>query len=305
MDNLTLKLSNALCLAAGLWLVMPPAHAAQPDVEGWIPFDGRNGRIVLQGSVHGESAQLILDSGATVGAVSAEFAERAGIESDRWQEFEISGVFDNRRVPASQRFELELNESTISLIGLPIVPRGGFDLLLGRPVFENAVVQIDYPNERIRFLDPDVIEFEGNVEVRRGLHGDLMLEVMLQDNRAWLMLDTGNSGPTVLKRRFVQRHGLETKAIESIRMLGEGVINTGGTRMLQLENAAIGPFRFDNFLASYIDESNRGMDHRHRIPGSRIRRERSRHDGLLGYEILKNFLVTADFKNARVHLHVE
>lgn len=305
MDNLTSKLSNPLCLTAGMWLVMLSAHAAQPDAEGWIPFDGRSGLIMLQGSVHGEPAQLVLDSGASAGAVSAEFAERAGIKSDRRQEFEMSGVFDNRRVPASQRFELELNDSTIPLIGLPIVPRGGFDLLLGRPIFENAVVQIDYPNERIRFLDPEVIEFEGNVEVRRGLHGDLMLETFLQDKRAWLMLDTGNSGPTLLKRRFVQRHGLETRAIDSIRMPGEGVIGAGGSQLLQLDSAAIGPFRFDSFLASYINESNRGMDHRHRVPGSRIRRERSRHDGLLGYEILKNFLVTVDFKNARVHLHVE
>lgn len=305
MNHTTPERSIGLSLAAFLWLATAMATAEEPDAHGWIPFDGGNGQIVLRGSVQGESAQIVLDSGASVGTVSADFASRAGIEGDHSLEFEMGGVFDQRKVQGSRQFELQLNDSTIPLSGLPIVPGGGFDLLLGHPVFENAAVQIDYPNERIRFLDPDAIEFESNVAVRRGRHGELMVGTDLQGERAWLMLDTGNAGPTLLKRRIVKRHGLEEKAIEAVRIPGWGVISSGDTQLLQLDSATIGPFRFESFLASWIPESNRGLDHRRRVVGSRIRRERSRHDGLLGYEILRNFLVTIDFSNSRVHLHVE
>jgi hypothetical protein len=280
------------------------AKASGPDAEGWIAFDDSRGHIMIEAAVNGVPAGVILDSGADAGAISESFAERAGVEPDRRRPIQASGIFDQHRVFGSREFELEFNESSIPLSGVPVVPGSGFDLLIGRWIFEQGVVQIDYPNQRLRFLDRDAVEFEGNVPVRRGPRGDLMVEVRIDDKHAWLQLDTGNGGVTQLTRHFVNRHGLDEHAIERAQISGGGVIRTGRLQLLQIGEAEIGPFRIADFLANYNPDPNRGLDERYQVTGSRIRQRRAHYDGLLGWEVLRNFLVTTDFREGKLHLYV-
>jgi len=287
-----------------LSLAVLAARAAEPDAAGWIAFEGQGGAVSFSGSVNGEPARIMLDSGASIGVVSGPFSERAGIEPDPRRPIQVAGVFGETRVYGSRPFELVLNEQKLNLADLAVVPGGNFDILLGRWIFEQVVVQIDYPNQRIRFLNRDTVEFESNVEVRSTRYGAILIETLIQEKRAWLMLDTGNLGTVFLNERFVQNHELQDFEVPMEGFESSGVIQTGEVRMLQFDSAQIGPYRFGSLLASYGVDSSRGMYRREAETGSRIRRAQTRNDGLLGYEILRNFLVTTDFRNRKVHLHL-
>jgi len=279
-------------------------HSAEPDAEGWIAFNGQGGAVSFDGSVNGQTARIILDSGSNVGAISRAFGERAGIEGDPRRPMQLSGVFGETRVYGSRPFELLLNDQTLNLADLAVVPRAGFDILLGRWIFEQVVVQIDYPNQRIRFLNRDAVEFDSNVDVRSTRGGALLIETFVQEKRAWLMLDTGNMGPVFLNERFVRNHDLFDFEVPMDGLLSSGVIQAGEIRMLQFDKAEIGPYRFDSLLANYALDASEGMERLEAKTGTRIRRPRTRSDGLLGFEVLRNFLVTTDFKNRKVHLHL-
>jgi predicted aspartyl protease len=289
-----------------LWTLtaMTVAMASAPDEEGWIVFDASSGHIRIEAAVNGEPASIILDSGADMGAVSEALSKRAGIGADRRQPIQVSGIYDQHRVFGSHEFELELNGSRIPLRGIPVVPSDQFDLLIGRWLFEQTVVQIDYPNQRIRFLDRDAVNFEGNVRTRRGWRGEMLVKTRVNGNRAWLQLDTGNGGLTQFTRSFVRRHDLDEQAIDSIELVGGGVIRTGRLHLLQIDEVEIGPIRIADFAAGYNPDPNRGLDERYQATGSRVRRQRTQFDGLLGFEVMRNFVVTTDFRNGKLHLYL-
>jgi hypothetical protein len=295
---------TGICVVVSMGLVTSAAMALEADPEGWIAFDGSEGQIGLDGSVNGEPVRIIIDSTVNTSVISSAFAERAGIRKDHKVEFEMGGSLANKRVYASRRFEVEIDGSSLNFSGLPIVPGDGFDMILGHPVFEGAVVQIDYPNQRFRFLSPEAVKFEGNTEVRRGPLGELMVETAIEGNRAWLTLDTGLPGATLLTEDFVISNGLDDKRIETTQETGSEQSEADSLQMLKLDRVELGPYRFEQFLARYGGDEKRTMDVGRGETGSRIRKDRSHHDGLLGYEVLKNFLITADFSNSKLHLQV-
>lgn len=112
-------------------------------------------------------------------------------------------------------------------------------------------------------------------------------------------------GPVFLSPQFVRGHGFADFEVPIEGLAASGVLRTGEIRLLQFDEGALGPYRFESMLASYAIGPNRGMNRREASTGSRIRRAKSRSDGLLGDEILRNFLVTTDFRNRKVHLHLQ
>jgi len=293
-----------ICIGLFLGMLIAFGVRSETNDQGWMTFDGSSGFVSFAAIVNGQTASVILDSGASIGAVSEGFGQRAGIEPDPRLPIQLAGIFDEHRVFGSREFELELNQQTVALQGLAVVPGGGFDIVLGRWIFEQAVVQIDYPNQRIRFLDPSAVDFESNVKVRKSRSGALLIEMQIQGKRAWLTLDTGSNSVVLLKRGFVSRHGFEQYSVASARLPTGGMIRSGEVQLLQFEEAAIGPFRMESLLASYVPEGKDGLDAREQSTGSRVRHARTQDDGLVGFEVLRNFLVTTDFKHRKVHLHL-
>lgn len=100
----------------------------------------------FDGSVNGHAAKIVLDSGADIGSVSDAFAEQAGIGKNRRQPINMLRVIGEKWVYGSTRLELTFLSQALPIAGLAVVPASFFDILLGRGVFEQMVVQIDYPN---------------------------------------------------------------------------------------------------------------------------------------------------------------
>ena len=283
----------------------PPDELGEMDAQGWMRFDGSEGHIAFPVEINGTRASAILDSGADTSMISAGLAERAKVKLDRNDTMRVIGVNGQREVPTTRRFTLEFAGRKVRPYGVPVAPAPGFDVVLGRALLEWAVVQIDYPQQRIRFLSREGVEFKANVELKTTRRGAPMLRTRVVGAKAWMLVDTGNSGPTLLKRRFVRRNDLERFALEDVKAKAIGVTTAGEQRLLQVPECQLGPYTFEPLLAVYNAESNEGFDDRRRVYGSRLRTDRARYDGILGHEVLQNFLVTMDIEDERLHLSAQ
>jgi len=151
-------------------------------------------------------------------------------------------------------------------------------------------------------LNPDVVRFERNVQVRTERGRSPQVAAELQGKKVWMLLDTGNAGATLFKRRLLQRLNLDQHVVDGPDIGGSGAVSAGRKRLLQLPGFNLGPFQFESLLASYIEEVGKhGFEGRRAGYGSRIRRDNSPYDGILGSEALKNFMITMDIQNRKVH----
>jgi len=272
-----------------------------PDEQGWIAFDNARGWIEFTVHVDGVPARAMLDSGADINAISRRLVEQAGIDLNLLDTVRVQGIYDQEIVPTAGEFDMRFGDSIVPLRDVMVLPMPSPDLILGVGLFQASVVQIDYPNKRIRFLDRNVVKFEGNVRARtvRGRSPQVMAE--LGGKKVWMLLDTGNAGTTLLKRRLLQRLDYDQYVIDA-EVRGFGAVSGGRKRLLQLPDFELGPFPFESLLASYIeDNGKRGFDGRRAGHGSRILKDNASYDGILGAEVLQNFIITADLRNRKVH----
>ncbi len=283
----------------------PDAESGIPDEQGWIAFDDTRGWIEFTVRVNDVPARAMLDSGADNNAISRRLVERADIDLNLADEVRVRGLYEREVVPTADAFEMRFGDANVPIRRALVLPMRSPDLILGVGLFHASVVQIDYPNKRIRFLNRDVVSFEGNVPTRTRRGRSPQVAGELNGNRVWLLLDTGNSGPTLFKSRLLKRLELDKHSIDGAGITSSGVISTGRNRLLQLPGFKLGPFGFETLLARFIEEgADRGFEARRAGYGSRIKRDLAPYDGILGAEALKNFIITTDLNEDKVHFAV-
>lgn len=289
---------------AAFWLSASAHGAGEAEGRGWIPLASDRGELTIEITVNGEPAQVLLDSGAQLNAVSTRYAERAGIEPDVHRRVRVTGVFGEQEVYRSQTFRMDVGGAVVPMTGMTMMPDMRHDMIFGQAFFEALTVQIDYPGNRVRFLPSSVVEFEPNVDFRWGRNDQPLVKTSINGRKAWMLLDTGNSGFCVLTRDTVRRHDFDEFQVEEARVKGRGINTAGDMNLVLLDSLELGPFRFADFVAAYASQPNRGLDKRRARQLSRIKRASTRHDGILGYEVMRNFVVTMDLANRRVHLAI-
>lgn len=275
--------------------------ASAPDAQGWMPLASDHGELTIEISVNGEPARVLLDSGAQLNAVSTRYAKRAGIKADHHSRARVTGVFGEQEVYRSQTFRMDVGGAVVPMTGMTMMPRMRHDMIFGQAFFESLTVQIDYPGNRIRFLPSDAVNFEPNLDFRWGRNNQPLVRVRINERKAWMLLDTGNSGICVLTRDTVRRHDFDEYTVEEARLTGRGINTSGDMNLLLLDSLELGPYQFSEFIAAYSSQRNRGLDGRRSREISRIKRAKTAYDGILGYEVMRNFVVTMDLKNKRVH----
>ncbi|RDX35575.1 hypothetical protein DZA50_06400 [Kangiella sp. HD9-110m-PIT-SAG07] len=279
--------------------------AFNKDSNGWIPFDGEGGNIVLNVTMNAQPAKVLLDTGASIHTLTSKMAEKANISSNHARAITLIGLNGKVKAPLSGTFDLAADGQIFSLRDIPIIQGShSFDMILGRTFFEQSVVQVDYPNQRIRFLDSDAVNFNSNVEVRYDLSGRLLIESYIKGNKGWMLLDTGSNTFAVLKRDFVFQNDLDEFALGVGELEVAGISETGEFNVIELDDFKLGPYRFDSFVASYNKNYQNSLDSKTRRVYSRIPVDNSILDGILGYDILKNFIVTFDYSKKKIHLYL-
>jgi predicted aspartyl protease len=232
--------------AAGPGFARLPAGAV---VSGWQPVELFAERyVVLHGSVNGTAVDMILDSGAGMTCLDREFAASIGLRPEGAVAAQGTGGHAEAGLVGGVTVrvgDLALGPLSAAVLDLSSIgSRLGRPLraILGKEVFHALVVDLDYPNSRIRFHDPAAFRYEGpghRLELLAGQEGHKSVQLSIEGGEPVTVgLDTGQGGALTVYRHYAEARGLLTgRPVSERRSLGVGgatIVKTATLRSVTL-----------------------------------------------------------------------
>ncbi|MEM7763593.1 MAG: pepsin/retropepsin-like aspartic protease family protein [Pseudomonadota bacterium] len=293
----------ATSFAAATFVALPAHAGATP----WIDIEVSNGMLVIPSEVGGVKGRSIIDTGASGSAINGRFVKARDLEFKDGRDIRIQGVAEVQERTTYRSVDAMLFETPLTFKNIVDLNLGAPDLqlLIGADFLSGYVIQFDYPNERMRLISRDSIELKKlkNIKSKRSREsGSTLVQLKLNGKiKSWLTLDTGANGGLVISRQLAHRLDWVDQFDTELGRVG-GVNSTAVMEHFRVPAVQIGPFEIANAAVSIPAENeDMAMFDRSRASGSRLR-ERSASDGLLGYDILKHFIVTVDYGKGYVHL---
>ena len=266
---------------------------------GWQSFTfSRQSRVILGGMVNGERIQILLDSGAEQTLIDRDLAARLKL-----RQISSTTFSDRRSVIASPVVEgPQITFGSLHIDGLsataadfaPIKAMTGLDVgvLLGREIFEEMVVDIDFARERIAFSQPEGYSpppgaASAALDVVPAGHRRAV-EVVLEDKLpVRLEFDLGSASAVILQQPFWKSAKLTSQRRVSNTLLGGagGIWEAG---LISLSSVTLAGFTLQNVDA--LLEPPRGV------------LEGQLGNGTIGIPIWSKFRVIADYSRDRLYL---
>jgi len=295
---------NKFFLLFVLFLISFSSHAA---VSEWTDFKLVHNHITLDVVINGVESTAILDSGAEVNGISEFFAERHGKNLEKGRKVTMKGAFSEEKVSLYKQVPIKLFGVDFTLedvVPLSIVGKG---LILGQGFFKNFVIQIDYPNRKLRIMSHDAIDLErfANVPMSKQKYSALPIVKanLNQELDTWLMFDTGNSGGILVDRRTANRYNWLTRFPTSSNM-SHGAFSMAQTDSFILPSMKIGPYEMGDVKVTVPAEGQKTNTLSDKTRGSVNKVKGKDSLGIIGYDVMKHFIVTIDYKNYLLHLGV-
>jgi hypothetical protein len=248
-----------------------------------------------------------LDSGAVGNGISERFLANHEAEYKHGRQVIVSGIAGERKVRLINGLQIGLFGAEFEIDQMIPVRLGTADVVIGLGFFNNYILQIDYPNSQLRILTHDSIKLKklANVRMKKaaGSSQPIVKVNMNGEANLWLTLDTGNDTGILIPRNSATRFDwLENYGTTESRLAG--VIKSTDVERFTLPELTIGPIVLENVIVIVPGEgekTNVGKGVRAKL-GTRIKETSS--DGILGYDVLKHFIVTIDYKHSFLHLGV-
>lgn len=283
-------------------LLSMSAHAA---VSEWIPFDSQGGHISIPATVNGVATRAILDSGAAGNGISEEFLANNDVDYKQGRRVVVEGVAGKRKVRLVDDLKIGLFGTEFEIDRMMPVRLGNAGVIIGLGFFNNFILQIDYPNSQLRIITQDSLDLKelANVRMKKAARSPQPIVKVDMNGEAelWLTLDTGNSTGILIPRRSATRFDwLEKYGTSESRV--SGVTRTTNVERFNLPELTLGPVVLENVIVIVPEEGERtnvGKDVSAKL-GTRIKETAS--DGILGYDVLKHFIVTIDYRRSFLHL---
>lgn len=294
-------MNKILLLLLSLILLLTTSINLQAE---WLPFTLKNNHISIDIIFNGQPATAILDTGAEINAVSAFFVERYndGIYSSG--KIRVQGVNSTAKRKLYSNVPVTLFGAEITLNKLAAINISRHAILLGAPFFKNFIVQIDYPNSRMQIFPKDSIDMDKfkNVNIKRQ-RGTFLpaIEVIINNKNVWLTLDTGANGGLFIKRSYAIGNSWLTDNTEFEYSQVSGVNSRTNVESFNLSTLKIGPYELENIPVIIPAEGESTNIGRKSYSSGRIKRGKQT-KGLLGYDILKHFVVTIDYSSYEAHI---
>lgn len=278
-------------------------------VTKWQDVEIVNGRIIVDVDIAGVPAKALLDSGSTGMAISPSFLEENSIPYIKGREYLSVGAHGTYKSHMIKEIDVTIFGMQFPLKNVRSYGKSRhYQMLIGLPFLKLLIVQIDYPNKRIRFFSRDSIDLKShaNVDIEHGNEeSKLVASVELEGGeKVNLLFDTGSTAGLVINHHFAEKRGW----LEKYRV-GTGALSGIGTTLsidaLRIPYLKLGPFELENVKA--VTPVEKGMPtnysqkkERPKV-GSRIS-DGEGYIGILGGDVLKHFVVTLDAKNALMHI---
>ena len=274
------------------------AMSARAGVTAWIPLEIRDGVILLPAEIAGTAAKAMLATGTNQHQVSEEIVERLGLDLSGKRYESVGRGGRKYNVPSVDRLPIKLFGATFELHNVPAYDQGP-DLVIGAGFLEAFILQIDYPNSRMRLVTHDAIDMKkiGNTLLRLEEYwGTPVVQVTLDGDERWLTLDTAHAGPTLIRRQLAEDKGWITKYSKETNAERE---------LLVLPSFKIGPFELTDVPVEVPApgvQSNVGSFRKQGPDRDTNIRSGVRVSGTLGYEVLRHFVVTIDYEREAMHI---
>ncbi len=287
---------------------MVVVQSATADVTPWVDIEVNNGLLFVATEVAGIHGHALIDTGAQINAINERFLATTGLSFPKGEKVKISGVYGTayrnsyRKVPV-RIFGTELDFADIIEVDLgpPEI-----QLIIGAGFLQQLIFQFDYPNQRMRAITRDSLDLKKlkNVVSRRDTGGGSpIVKVRLNDEKdVWLVIDTGSNGGVLMERSLASKQGWLDRypAIDSVTV---GVNSSGRMQRFKLPFMTFGGFQIENPIVSVPAEGESiELFKPASLTGSRIPRRRGKAQGLLGYDVLRHFVVTIDYTSGYVHI---
>ena len=294
-----------VCLNLVLFNAVKLAHAGATE---WMDIRIVEGFILVETEVAGISGFSMIDTGASVEAINANFLAANGLEFKKDRKITLEGVFEKREVTSYREIPAAVFGSSVVFTRLIELDLGApeIQLLIGSNFVDNYIFQFDYVNERMRLITRDALDLKAirNVEAKLDRRDDkLLVRVGVEeDEEIWLAMDTGSNGGILINRSLASRlDWLET--YERLEGTAGGALGSGDMEYFRAPLVTIGPFEIENVLVAIpVAGGSTELFDSPTETGSRIA-SRKRSAGLLGYDVLKHFVVTIDYDRGHVHFY--
>lgn len=275
-------------------------------VTEWIDFNLDGGHVKIPATIAGIDTYAILDTGAQINAINEAFMAKHDLTFDQGGKIRIKGVFgvDNKatfnNVPISF-FGIETELDKLVEISFGHHTTG---LLFGSGFFNKFVTQLDYPNKKMRLISQDSVDVAKleNIEVQsqKGTGMPIVKIGLPNDKHLWLLFDTGNAGGMVVGRKVARKMGWLDE-LDSQATLSMGVNTIVETESFSIPSLKFGPFELENVLVTIPAEGKSSyLESQYQKRGSRIKGKKVQ--GIIGYDVLKHFLITIDYKGGYAHI---
>jgi len=284
----------------------PPASQAKTlfadgsNSTGWTEMELMAGRwIFLRGTVAGYETDIVLDSGAGITVIDKSFADRIGLVGAG--AIPARGVGGEREATIVQGVDLRIGSAQLPAVTAAIIDLEEVRQMLGRPMpvilgkemFHQFVVDIDYPKERIAFHSPEKYTYDGGgaeIALIPSDDGHKGLHVSVEDGPEVLVkLDTGSGGTLTLFESYTN----EAKLLEGRSPLSDQLTGGVGGQVVSgrgtLRRLSIAGFELQSVPVGFHTE-DRGSFHTAEAAGN------------LGSLVLGRFRNTYDYSRERLFL---
>lgn len=211
--------------AGGLFLVrdrLPWPPVATRFTNGrdtpWQPIP-KGGLVEIAAAVNGAPIRAIVDSGAQFSAIDGDLVQRLDLPRTLAAPMLAFGVSGGPTLTHTVGFDLSLTglavprlrAAVLDLAAIGQVTGRDFQLLIGRDVLSQLIVETDYPLHRSRFLargtytpPPDA----RTLKLRDTGRGPMLPAQIEAGPPLELLVDTGAAGAIALSERAAQQAGL-------------------------------------------------------------------------------------------------
>ena len=246
--------------------------------------------ILFPARANGVAFDAVLDTGngaPSTFLLGARFTERLGLTPT-----------DDPELPLVRLERLELGEHLFEDVEAgvfaqldDIADRGGFssDGNLGFHFVKDRRLEIDYPNERIRFVSSSSPMPDPGIPFESGVH-DMAIVFPAEVNGRGpycFLLDTGASS-SVVSPRLARELELSGPSLEGVAVSVLGNLQAQPVRLDSLATLGRTQYNLDAAVIDIFDFIEKGV-------GARV-------DGIVGYNFIKDSVVSIDYPARRVAL---
>jgi predicted aspartyl protease len=258
-----------------------------------VPVSIEAGAIIVDVSINGRGPfPLMFDTGAQ-DALTPETAAALGLKTEGSGTARDSGgdrvAISVARVVSVRLGDAEMTDQPFAVLGLPryLTDRGSRPPLagfIGHELLARFAVRLDYDAKTLMLMPGQNFRYDNKGErVPLAFAGKTPVVPAAADGTPGrFVVDTGSSGALTLRREFVEAHDLEAHHPATVRIKSLGAAGPFEAILLRLDRFDIGGSRIEHPATRFPSIRGEGL------PFTDV-------DGSIGYEILKQFVITFDY----------